>query len=100
MESEQKGDSATGDLLSHMLLASDENCDVKSEMEISTQVICLLFATHHTTSSVITFILKYLAEFPDVYSKVLKGNTLKTDCLLSFESISSLQALLFDSVFI
>ncbi|KAL6316283.1 hypothetical protein AAG906_017914 [Vitis piasezkii] len=72
MELEQKGDSATRDLLSHMLLASDENCDVKSEMEISTQVICLLFATHHTTSSVITFILKYLAEFPDVYSKVLK----------------------------
>ncbi|CBI39272.3 unnamed protein product, partial [Vitis vinifera] len=69
---EQKGDLATRDLLSHMLLASDENCDVKSEMEISTQVICLLFATHHTTSSVITFILKYLAEFPDVYSKVLK----------------------------
>ncbi|RVW62893.1 Beta-amyrin 28-oxidase [Vitis vinifera] len=72
MELEQKGDSAARDLLSHMLLASDENCDVKSEMEISTQVICLLFATHHTTSSVITFILKYLAEFPDVYSKVLK----------------------------
>ena len=75
MELEQKGDLATRDLLSHMLLASDENCDVKSEMEISTQVICLLFATHHTTSSVITFILKYLAEFPDVYSKVLKGST-------------------------
>ncbi|RVW94974.1 Protopanaxadiol 6-hydroxylase [Vitis vinifera] len=45
---------------------------IRNEMEISTQVICLLFATHHTTSSVITFILKYLAEFPDVYSKVLK----------------------------
>ena len=75
MELQQKGESALRDLLFHMLSALHENGDVKSEMEISTQVICLLFATHHTTSSVITFILKYLAEFPDVYSKVLKGNT-------------------------
>ena len=57
MELEEK-ESAPRDLLSHMLSALDENGDVKSEMEISTQVICLLFATHHTTSSVITFILK------------------------------------------
>ena len=77
MELEEKKESAPRDLLSRMLSALDENGDVKSEMEISTQVTCLLFATHHTTSSVITFILKYLAEFPDVYSKVLKGNTKK-----------------------
>lgn len=76
MEMEMKGESGTRDLLSHMLLASDENGNVKSEMEISTQVICLLLATHHTTSSVITFILKYLAEIPDVYHKVLEGKYL------------------------
>ncbi|KAL6322900.1 hypothetical protein AAG906_021034 [Vitis piasezkii] len=49
---------------------------IKIEMEISTQVICLLFSTHHTTSSFITFILKHLAELtPPVQGTFRKAIT-------------------------
>ncbi|KAL6322941.1 hypothetical protein AAG906_022779 [Vitis piasezkii] len=41
-------------------------------MEISNQVICPLLLPITPQVLVITFILKYLAEFHDVYSKVLK----------------------------
>lgn len=68
---------ADQDLLSHMLLVSDENSKALSEMEISTHILGLLLASHETTSTAITFVLKYLAEFPDVYDAVLKGNPSK-----------------------
>ena len=50
-----------------MLLVPDENGKVLNEMEISTYILGVLLASHQTISTAITFILRYLAEFPDVY---------------------------------
>ena len=56
-----------------MLLASDENGRVMNEKEIANKIIGLLIASHDTTSTAITFVVNYLAEFPHVYHDVLKG---------------------------
>jgi cytochrome P450 len=72
--SENKG-TVAGDLLPHMLLASDENGRVTNHMYIASRFIGLLLASHDTTSSTITFVVKYLAEFPNVYTEVLKGTS-------------------------
>ncbi|KAL4592804.1 hypothetical protein LXL04_005809 [Taraxacum kok-saghyz] len=61
-----------GDLLSQMLSMKDENGEFMTDMEISNSIIGLLVASYETTSSTVTFVLKYLAEIPDVYEKVLK----------------------------
>ena len=72
--SENKG-TVAGDLLTYMLLASDENGRVTNHMYIASRFIGLLLAGHDTTSSAIKFVVQYLAEFPNVYSEVLKGTS-------------------------
>ncbi|GMY33209.1 beta-amyrin 28-monooxygenase-like [Fagus crenata] len=67
-----KAGTVAGDLLTNMLLASDENGRVMNDMVVASSFMGLLFAGHHATSSAITFVVKYLAEFPHVYSEVLK----------------------------
>lgn len=61
------------DLLSRMLLVTDETGEFMSEMEISNNIIGLLVASYETTSTAVTFVLKYLAELPHIYNEVLKG---------------------------
>lgn len=61
------------DLMSHLLVTTNENSKFLSEEEIVNNILTLLFAGHDTSSSVITFLMKYLAEMPDVYEKVLTG---------------------------
>ena len=71
---ENKG-SAAPDLLTQMLLVSDEKgSTVINDMMIAINIMGLLIAGHDTTSAAITFVVKYLAEYPHVYSEVLKGN--------------------------
>uniref|UniRef100_A0A7N2LV34 Cytochrome P450 n=1 Tax=Quercus lobata TaxID=97700 RepID=A0A7N2LV34_QUELO len=65
--------SPTQDILSHMLLTSDENGQYMNEMDIADKIIGLLIGGHDTASAAITFVVKYLAEFPDIYNEVLKG---------------------------
>ncbi|KAM4102276.1 hypothetical protein ACB094_05G211800 [Castanea mollissima] len=64
--------SPTQDILSHMLLTSDENGQYMNEMDIADKIIGLLVGGHDTASAAITFVVKYLAEFPDIYNEVLK----------------------------
>lgn len=75
-EWEEKRDLYLGarDLLSRLLLVSDENGKVLSETEVSIQISGAFLASHETTSTAITFVLKYLAELPHVYDAVFKGN--------------------------
>lgn len=61
------------DILSHMLLASDENGEFMGEMDIADKIIGLLVGGHDTASATCTFIVKFLAEFPHIYHKVYKG---------------------------
>ena len=72
--SENKG-SVAPDLLTQMLLVSDEKGNIViNDMMIAINIMGLLIAGHDTTSAAITFVVKYLAEYPHVYSEVLKGN--------------------------
>ena len=65
--------SPTQDILSHMLLTSDENGQYMNEMDIADKIIGLLIGGHDTASAAITFVVKCLAEFSDIYNEVLKG---------------------------
>lgn len=67
-------ETAGRDLLSKMLLVTDEDGQLMSEMEISNNIIGMLVASFETTSSAVTSVLRYLAELPHVYEQVYKGN--------------------------
>ncbi|KAK7318049.1 hypothetical protein RJT34_02746 [Clitoria ternatea] len=62
--------SATQDIMSHMLLTSDENGQFMNELDIADKILGLLIGGHDTTSAACTFIVKYLAELPHVYDTV------------------------------
>ncbi|KAK2979262.1 hypothetical protein RJ640_011718 [Escallonia rubra] len=62
----------THDLLSQLLLATDEDGKFLTEMEIVDMILGILIASHDTTSTVITFVVYYLADHPHVYTQVLK----------------------------
>ncbi|KAM4113397.1 hypothetical protein ACJW30_05G217600 [Castanea mollissima] len=64
--------SPTQDILSHMLLASDENGQFMAEMDIADKILGLLIGGHDTASAAVTFVVKYLAELPEIYDEVLK----------------------------
>ncbi|EPS59491.1 hypothetical protein M569_15315, partial [Genlisea aurea] len=63
---------APQDLLTHLLVACDENGKFMAESMIVNNILMLLFAGHDTSSSAITLVMKYLAELPQVYEDVLK----------------------------
>ncbi|RVW25710.1 Beta-amyrin 28-oxidase [Vitis vinifera] len=67
-----KSSSSKHDILSHMLTTTDENGQFLNEMDIADKILGLLIGGHDTASAVITFIIKYLAELPQVYNEVLK----------------------------
>ena len=68
--------SPTQDILSHMLLTSDENGKFMHEMDIADKILGLLVGGHDTASSACASIVKYLAELPEVYEGVYKGISL------------------------
>lgn len=63
----------TQDILSHMLLTSDENGNFMGELDIADKILGLLVGGHDTASSACTFVVKYLAELPHIYHGVYKG---------------------------
>ncbi|XP_030972731.1 beta-amyrin 28-monooxygenase-like isoform X2 [Quercus lobata] len=75
----EKKASPTQDILSHMLLTSDENGQFMTEMDIADKILGLLIGGHDTASAAVTFVVKYLAELPEIYNKVLKGELLNWD---------------------
>ncbi|KAI3688339.1 hypothetical protein L1987_82051 [Smallanthus sonchifolius] len=68
----QQNASSFEDLLSHLLLSSDENSRFLSETEIANNILLLLFAGHDTSAVSITLLMKSLGEHPRVYQNVLK----------------------------
>ncbi|XP_057793426.1 beta-amyrin 6-beta-monooxygenase-like [Salvia miltiorrhiza] len=84
------------DLLSKMLLVTDEDGNFLSEMEISNNIIGLLVASFETTSSAVTAVMNYLAEFPHIYDEVLKeqmaiAKTKGPNDLLTWEDIEKMK---------
>lgn len=70
--SEKKSDSGAIDLLTRMLLHTDGNGKLMNDEEIADKIIGLLLASHDTTSIALTFVLNYVAEFPDIHNKVFQ----------------------------
>lgn len=66
--------SLTQDILSHMLLTSDKSGKFMTESDITNKILGLLIGGHATTSSACALIVKYLAEKPEIYEGVYKGN--------------------------
>ncbi|GLT46572.1 hypothetical protein SLA2020_203160 [Shorea laevis] len=63
---------ATEDILSRMLLTSDENGQFMNELDIADKILGLLVGGHDTASASCTFIVKYLAELPHIYDGVYR----------------------------
>lgn len=61
------------DILSHMLIATDEDGLRLGDVGIADKIISLLIGGHDTASATITFVVKFLSELPEIYNNVLKG---------------------------
>ncbi|KAF5175060.1 Cytochrome p450, partial [Thalictrum thalictroides] len=68
----EKKASPTQDILSHMILTYDDDGQFLNEADITDKILVLILAGHDTASAAITFLIKYLAELPHIYDKVLK----------------------------
>ncbi|XP_026412669.1 beta-amyrin 28-monooxygenase-like isoform X2 [Papaver somniferum] len=59
-------------LISHLMGTKNEDGELLSDKEIADNVILLMNAGHDTSSSTMMMLMKYLAESPDCYNRVLK----------------------------
>ncbi|XP_047944498.1 beta-amyrin 28-monooxygenase-like [Salvia hispanica] len=88
--------SPTQDILSHMLLTSDESGKFMHELDIADKILGLLIGGHDTASSACAFVVKYLAELPQIYQGVYKeqmeiANSKKEGELLNWEDIQKMK---------
>ncbi|KAJ4827131.1 hypothetical protein Tsubulata_045688 [Turnera subulata] len=84
------------DLISHLLVTADVEGRCLSEMEIVDNTLLFLFAGYDTTQSALTSLMKYLAQLPHVYAKVLRehmeiANAKQAGELLKWEDIQKMQ---------
>ncbi|XP_056173648.1 beta-amyrin 28-monooxygenase-like [Syzygium oleosum] len=70
MEISEGKDANARDLLSRSLLEGDDDGTIFYEMDASNKIMGLLIASHDTTSTSITAIVNYLAQFPHIYERV------------------------------
>jgi cytochrome P450 len=79
VEVEQKGASPHQDLIACLLgMRKEDNEEAVTENEIVHNVMLVMVAGHDTSSVLMTFMIKFLANEPTVYAAVLQGmhNTL------------------------
>ncbi|XP_058106682.1 beta-amyrin 28-monooxygenase-like [Magnolia sinica] len=60
------------DLLSHLLVTADENGRFMPEKEVVDNILALFFGGHDTTNCAVAFLMKYLAEMPNIYYGILR----------------------------
>lgn len=70
---EQNAATSSQDLLSHLLACPDDTGKFMEEAVIINNILMLLSAGHDSSSSALTMLMKYLAQHPQVYDQVLKG---------------------------
>ncbi|KAL5836738.1 hypothetical protein ACOSQ3_013907 [Xanthoceras sorbifolium] len=93
---EENKASPTQDMLSQIVLATDENGQQMSELNIADYILLLLIAGHDTSSAVMTFVIKYLAELPHVYNGVFQeqmeiARSKKPGDLLNWDDIKKMK---------
>ncbi|KAK2982556.1 hypothetical protein RJ640_008179 [Escallonia rubra] len=91
-----KSASSTQDILSHMLLTTDESGEFFSESNIVSNLFGLIEGGYTTVNSALTFIMKYLAELPHVYDEVLReqieiANSKEKDEMLAWEDLRKMK---------
>ncbi|KAL9371659.1 hypothetical protein Peur_036799 [Populus x canadensis] len=91
-----------GGLLGVLLGAKDhEKLNQLSDSQIADNIIGVIFAAHDTTASVLTWILKYLHDNPDLLEAVtVIQETLRTASILSFTFREAVQDVEFEGYFI
>ncbi|KAK9170583.1 hypothetical protein Syun_002723 [Stephania yunnanensis] len=60
------------DLISYLMDTKDDNGNLLTDKEIADNVILLMDAGHDTSSGTMMMMIKYLAEMPDCYQRVLE----------------------------
>ncbi|KAK3021177.1 hypothetical protein RJ639_045555 [Escallonia herrerae] len=70
---QEKRASISKTLLMHMLSTADENGQFFSESYIASHVFALVEGGYGTVTSTLTFVMKYLSEFPHVYDETVGG---------------------------
>ncbi|KAJ4709153.1 Cytochrome P450 [Melia azedarach] len=88
--------SATQDILSQMLLTSDEDGKFMNELDIADKILGLLLGGYDTASIACSLIVKFLAELPHIYDQVYKkqmeiANSKAKSELLNWEDIQKLK---------
>ncbi|KAI3842631.1 hypothetical protein MKX03_027295 [Papaver bracteatum] len=85
------------DLLSLMIMFSEEESGkFMEETFIADMIMGLIIAGHDSTTSVMTMVMKYLVEFPNVYDQVLREQTeiaksKRTEELLTWSDIQKIK---------
>ncbi|PHT91171.1 Dammarenediol 12-hydroxylase [Capsicum annuum] len=88
---------APDDILSQMLLAINEEEQFLNESrDCASYIVGLLQGGYSTVNAAITIIMKYMAEYPDVYSEVLKeqmgiDNSKTANDLLNWEDLRKMR---------
>lgn len=67
----RKTTSPVQDLLSHLLVTTDEYGRFMTE-EVVDNILGILIGGQDTTSSVLALIMKYLGAMPDIYNQILR----------------------------
>lgn len=65
--------SASGILSQHVMMGTDQDGKTTSDADMATRILALISASYDNVSTAMTFVIKSLAEMPNVYDEVLKG---------------------------
>ncbi|XP_038681238.1 beta-amyrin 28-monooxygenase-like isoform X2 [Tripterygium wilfordii] len=84
------------DILSHMMLTCTEDGQYMKELDIADKILGLLVGGYDTASISCTFMVKYLAELPDIYERVYKEQMEIAKCkapgeLLNWEDLQKMK---------
>nr|AOG74843.1 cytochrome P450 [Aquilegia coerulea] len=71
----EQNKSSTQDLLSEMLNSPDEDGLFANEVDVTSKFSAMVIASYDAPGRALTFVMKYLAELPHVYDKVLEEQT-------------------------
>ncbi|KAH7837363.1 hypothetical protein Vadar_012991 [Vaccinium darrowii] len=90
--------SPTQDILSRMLVMSDDSSSFKHEADIANKIFALIFGSYDNIISVCTTIVKYLAELPEVYQgvyqeqlEIAKSKAHEGEVLLNWDDIQKMK---------